>query len=265
MTALGIKAPAMAPVAGGSRGLPAVLLRLHRPALITWAVLVALTSALLLWAHGPGDDAAHAEWLRTCGPGVPCTWSSPIVDYYRARTLAEAVIAVLPLPIAAWAGAALTGRELESGTARLAWTQSVSPARWLTAKLALPAALITVGSAVLVLLHHLMATATPFPYDWQWRDATDFPLDGALALAHPLLGLTVGALAGLLLGRSLPALFAAVAGTEAVLVTPGYLRYEYPESHFWPLGLVETRLALAAVVAAAAVVIAFRLLRRSAV
>ncbi|MEU6258989.1 ABC transporter permease [Streptomyces sp. NPDC047043] len=263
MTAPGIKAPVMAPVAGGSRGLPAVLLRLHRPALITWAVLVALTSALMLWAHGPGHDAARAEWLRTCGPGVPCTWGSAIADYYRARTLAEAVIAVLPLPIAAWAGAALTGRELESGTAHLAWTQSVPPARWLTAKLALPAVLLTTGSAFLVVLHHLMAATPPFPYDWRWNDSQNLPTDSALALANPLLGLALGALAGLVLRRSLPAMAVAVASTEAVLVATGYSRNRHLLPHSWPLRLVETGLVLA--VAAAAVVIALRLLRRSAV
>jgi hypothetical protein len=243
-------------------GLPAALLRLHRPALVAWAGLVALTAALLLWAHGPGGEAAHAEWLRICGGRQPCTWGSAIVDYYRARTLAEAAIAVIPLPVAAWAAAALIGRELESGTARLAWTQGVPPARWLTAKLALPAALLTAGSALLVVLHRLVASAGPFPYDWRWP-SQNLPSDSALALTNPLLGLAVGALAGLVLRRSLPGLVAAVAATEAVLVATGLLRDRHPAPHSWPLRITETGLVLTAT--ATAVVIAFRLLRRSAV
>ncbi|MGW3120582.1 hypothetical protein ACWDBW_26115 [Streptomyces sp. NPDC001107] len=262
MTALDIKVPVTARGGGESAGLVAVLLRLHRPALVVWALLVALTSALLLWAHGPGADAAHAEWLRSCGGGEPCTWGSAITDYYRARTLAEAVAAVLPLPVAAWAGAALIGRELESGTARLAWTQGVSPTCWLTTKLALPAALLTTGSALLVVLHGLPAATAPFPYDWRWQ-SQNLPSDGALALANPLLGLTLGTLAGLVLRRSLPALAVAVGGTEALLATTGCLRNPHASSPSWPLLLAETGLVLT--VAAAAVTISFRLLRRSTV
>jgi hypothetical protein len=243
-------------------GLPALLLRLHRPALVVWAVVVASTAALMLWAHGPGGDAAHAEWLRICRGRGPCTWGDAIADYYRARTLAEAVVAVLPLPVAAWAGAALTGRELESGTAHLAWTQGISPARWLTAKLALPAAVLTTGSALLAVLHGLLAATPPFPYDWRWH-SQNLPSDGALALVNPLLGLALGTLSGLVLRRTLPALAVAVAVTEAALVTTGLFRGPYSSSSSWPLLLVETAVVLTAATAAAA--IAFRLLRRRAV
>ena len=46
MTALDIKAPVTALGGGESAGLAAVLLRLHRPALVVWALLVTVTSAL---------------------------------------------------------------------------------------------------------------------------------------------------------------------------------------------------------------------------
>lgn len=262
MTALAPDTTAGAPAATGSRALPAVMLRLHRPALVVWAVLVTLTSALLLWAHGPGRDAAHADWLRYCADQVGCVWSDGIAEYDRARTLAETAMAVLPLPVAAWAGAALTGRELESGTARLAWTQGVSPTRWFAAKLALPAALLTTGSALLVGLHHLVAAAPPFPYDWT-RHSQNLPGDGALALAGPLLGLAVGALAGLVLRRALPAAAVAVAATEAVLATTGILRDRYPTNHLWLPRTLEGGLYLT--VTAAAVGVAFLLLRRRTV
>ncbi|MFI8232343.1 hypothetical protein ACIGDI_26240 [Streptomyces sp. NPDC085900] len=262
MTALATDATAGAPATTGSRGLPAVMLRLHRPALVVWAVVTALTSALLLWAHGPGQDAAHADWLRYCAGRLGCVWSDGIADYDRARTLAETVMAVLPLPVSAWAGAALTGRELESGTARLAWTQGVSPTRWLAAKLTLPAALLTTGSALLVGLHHLVAAAPPFPYDWT-RHSQNLPGDGALALTGPLLGLAFGALAGLVLRRSLPAAAAAVAATQAVLVATGILRDRYPTLHPWLLRTLESGLYLT--VTAAAVGVAFLLLRRRTV
>ena len=241
-------------------GLPVVLVRLHRPAPVAWAVLITLTSALMLWARGPGDDAAHAEWLRFRGDGQPCTWGAAIVDHHRARTLAETVIAVIPLPVAAWAGAALIGRELESGSAPgldpgrparpPARRQARAPRRGLTA-----------GSVPLVVLHRPVTSANPFPYDWG-RHSQNLPSDSALTLTSPLLGLTVGALAGLVPRRSLAAPVAAAVATEAVLTTTGYLRVHHPSPHSWPLRITETGLVLT--VAAAAVVIAFRLPRRGA-
>ena len=40
--------------------------------------------------------------------------------------LSTLTVSYLPLLVAAWAGATLTGRELENGTAQLAWTQSIT-------------------------------------------------------------------------------------------------------------------------------------------
>ncbi|MEU0393296.1 hypothetical protein ABZ208_11045 [Streptomyces sp. NPDC006208] len=46
-------------------------------------------------------------------------------------SLASTLIAWLPFAVAVYAGGVLIVRELERGTAALAWTQSVTPARWL--------------------------------------------------------------------------------------------------------------------------------------
>ncbi|MFE0672210.1 hypothetical protein [Streptomyces sp. NPDC058867] len=157
MTAVPAEATAAAPptLARGPHGLLWLTLRVHRTALLSWSALVAVFSGALLWAYGPGDDAARAEYLETgCGAGRPnlgCDMPGPAFERYDyVLGVSGALLAFLPLLAAAWAGGALIGRELEQGTARLAWVQSVPPTRWLAAKLAVPAALLAAGTTATV-------------------------------------------------------------------------------------------------------------------
>ncbi|MFJ8210294.1 hypothetical protein [Streptomyces sp. NPDC096033] len=111
---------------------------------------------------------------------------------------------------------------------------------------------------------------------------------GPVAVGYAFLGIAFGAVAGLLVGRTLPAMAAAVTATGALAATlvlvrprlwpslsgakgdgspwqlsgpadPGGPPY-HPEAHFWPLQLVESGILL--LVAAAATTAAFALLRR---
>ncbi|MEU6381021.1 hypothetical protein [Streptomyces sp. NPDC046909] len=205
MTATVPTAPRTVPAAAPRTGL--TVLRLHRGALIVWTLLVLAAALGFLWAYGPGADSALAAWHKACpAADDSCHWDTTLNDYYRTVSLAEWTIFWAPQLVSVWAGAALIARELENGTARLAWTQGVTPARWLAAKLAVPAALITAGTTVLVLLHRMVFEANEFPFGWEWYQDTIFSTNGPVGIAQPLLALTVGALAGLVLRRTLPAL-----------------------------------------------------------
>ncbi|WP_319321426.1 ABC transporter permease, partial [Streptomyces europaeiscabiei] len=211
--------PAEAPAPRGGlrlRGLTWATLRLHTWAAVCWAVLVLVAAGALLWAAGPGVDAAWAGYhTESCqGHGLMsegCNHGAPALERYEtAVTVGSSLISFAPLLVALWAGAALIGRELENGTAQLAWTQSVTPARWLAAKLAVPAALLTAGTLFLVLLHRTMWSAhiTQGSGPWYWQEYYDefFVGNGPLAVGRVLLGLAVGVLIGLLTRRSLPAM-----------------------------------------------------------
>ncbi len=204
------------------------VLRLHRPALIVWGVLVAAVSAVLLWAYGPGGSAARAAWQRKC-TGDICNWDFSIDNYHLAYRLGETAVGFLPVLVAVWAGGILIGRELENGTAHLAWTQSVSPTRWLAAKLAVPAALLTAGTTVLVLLHRLLFDAPRIPDGWSWTDNGAFGANGTIAIAFPLLGLALGALAGLIVHRAVAGLALAAVATG---IASGLISMASP--HLWP-------------------------------
>jgi hypothetical protein len=161
------------------RGLASAVLRLHRVPLWAWAVMV-IAGAVGLNA-GP-DELRSAQLLA---------W--------------------LPCGIAACVGAVLIGRELEHGTATLAWTQSVSPARWLAAKLAVTAAALFGGTAVLTLVFRWVWVSGPDGGVNRWNSEY-FHAAGTVGPAYVLLGLALGALAALLTRRTLPAMGLAVAG-----------------------------------------------------
>ena len=220
-------------VAATARPRPArawrAVLRLHQPALFLWGVFVTLVSAVLLWAYGPGGNAAGAAWRRKCTVDL-CDLEDYSVDrYHLAFRFSEAAIDFLPILVALWASGMLIGRELENGTAELAWTQSVSPVRWLATKLAAPAALLTAGTTLLVGLHRLLFDAHQIPKGWNWTDNGTFETNGPIAIAFPLLGLALGALAGLVVRRAAVGLMVAVLATG---VARSLVLWASP--HLWP-------------------------------
>ncbi|MFJ6902412.1 hypothetical protein [Streptomyces hokutonensis] len=196
------------------------VMRLHRPALIFWGFFVSVVSAVLLWAYGPGGNAAAAAWQRPCTVDL-CDVGYAVDIYHLAYRFCEALITFLPVLVAVWAGGLLIGRELENGTAELAWSQSVSPARWLATKLAVPAALLTAGTTLLVLLHRLLFDAHQVPKGWNWSDNGTFEANGPIAIAFPLLALALGALAGLIARRAVPGLIAGILATATATTLIG--------------------------------------------
>ncbi|MFJ4328131.1 ABC transporter permease [Streptomyces tricolor] len=212
------------------------LLRAHRPALYAWTVLVVGLAGTLLWLWGPLTDAAAAAWKQydsTCWRATPCRYDQDaILRYKDVYQYATTAVLAVPFLAAAWAGAALTGRELETGTARLAWTQGVSPLRWLTSRLAVPAVLVTVGTGLLGMLHQAVWSAGHGRIDTAkpWEDVPTFYSGGPLIAGLALAGLVLGALVGLLLGRSLLALCVSALGMAAL-----WIGVHLTLPHLWPV------------------------------
>ncbi|KOG33163.1 hypothetical protein [Streptomyces resistomycificus] len=268
------------------RGLIRTVLRLHRTALVVWTVFVLAAVAGLVWLNTVTVDSVRAA-LDRCPDNAPgfcgALWAS--LDYSEPTGWISTLMLYSFWAVAAWAGGSLIGRELESGTAQLAWTQAVTPLRWLAVKLALPALLIVLGGAVFVPVYRWAWSANRdlMGDDWTFNDV--FAAHGPAVVAYGLCALAVGTLAGLLLRRSLPALGVAVA---VMVVLNQYLEihradfwptktapgrkempndwwqqgdgHYHPPSHFWPLHLVETGILLT--VTAVATAAAFWLLHR---
>ncbi|CAM5375926.1 hypothetical protein [Streptomyces griseomycini] len=275
--------------------LPRTVLRLHRTALIVWGAFVAGLTGWLVWLNEVTVDAVRAAQARCSSTSWGCIDVIEFLDYSEPTGYVGALTCYSFLAVAAFTGGSLIGRELESGTARLAWTQGVTPARWLAAKLAVPALVLTAGGTALVLVFRWGWAANRDLMGDNWAFADVFVARGPATVAYALCALAVGALTALLLRRALPALAVSVAAMwllNAVLERhrarlwpaetrtspkPFELPYDvwrlewgrtgtghratyHPASHFWPLHLVETGIVLA--VAALATAAAFAVLRR---
>ncbi|MFJ4007132.1 ABC transporter permease [Streptomyces sp. NPDC090023] len=207
--------------------------RLHRWAVIMWALLVAVGAGVLVWMAGPLMDEAARGWqqVQACGEGPCIVRDDGLSLYMSTNDLVTDALFLMPFLVAAWAGATLTARELESGTALMAWTQGVGPARWLVSRLALPAVVVTVGAGLLVALHRYAWSSSEGRMGTRagWWLLRTFYANGPALVTVCLASLAVGALTGLLVPRTLPALGITVAVT-ALLFTAAHWLMPY----LWP-------------------------------
>ncbi len=115
------------------------------------------------------------------------------------------LIQALPALLGMFWGAPLLARELETGTYRLAWTQSVSRSRWLLTKLG-------VNGLAAVLLAGLVTLTVTWWYRASDLVATDqyavFDRRDLAPVGYALFAFAVGALLGAVLRRTLPAMAA---------------------------------------------------------
>jgi ABC-2 family transporter protein len=115
---------------------------------------------------------------------------------------------------AAFWGAPLVAHELEAGTHRLAWTQSVTRRRWLATKLAVTglAAVIVTG------VFSLVFSWWSFPFDRVGNriGTANFGQRGITPIAYAVFALVLGTLAGAVLRRTLAAMAATLVGFIAV-------------------------------------------------
>jgi ABC-type transport system involved in multi-copper enzyme maturation permease subunit len=146
---------------------------------------------------------------------------------FRAGIVA-ALLQVTAALIGAFAGAPVLARELESGTFRYAWTQGFGRRRWAAAKLALlAAAVIAVAAAFSVMFswyyQPIFAAGDQTPLG-----STVFDLRGIAFAAWTLAAFTIGAVAGVLIRRVVPAMAATIVTWAGLaFVTGTYLRQHY--------------------------------------
>lgn len=133
---------------------------------------------------------------------------------------------MVPLLVGIFWGAPLLAREVERGTHRLAWTQSVSRQRWLVSKLGWLGLAVTVTGLLLGLM--VSAWVRAFDRD-RFGDFAFFSGTGVAVGAWWLFTFLLGAASGALLRRLLPALALTIVVFFAVLMTVSQTRDLYAE------------------------------------
>jgi len=127
-----------------------------------------------------------------------------------------AVLLLLPGLIGVVVGAPLLGRELEMGTWRLAWSQTVPRTRWLAVKLAVVAGGLIVLGAAMTLVITWYRTPMDRLIGHFLHNAYDY--EGFVLTAYILFAFGLAVLAGQLLRRSIPAMIAAIVPWLAVRI-----------------------------------------------
>jgi hypothetical protein len=153
----------------------------------------------------------------------------------RYKTLAGGLgpmLLAIPALLGMFWGAPLVAGELESGSYRLAWTQSVSRREWLTKKLAV----VGVAAVVVAGLANWLVNWWYAPLDavnLNRFDPSVFTERGIVAIGYTAFAFALGVSAGALIRRTLPALLTTLLGFAAArLAVTVWLRpHLLPNSH----------------------------------
>ncbi|GLX21998.1 MULTISPECIES: ABC transporter permease [Streptomyces] len=193
--------------------------RQHRHA--AWA-LTALTAA------GLAAVAALRVWAGAPGPEGP--FAFPDRAYRVMRLCMEyggIGLLLLPLLVGAFVAGPMTARELESGTWRLALTQSTTPRAWLGAKVLVAGLVSVLGATALVLVYRLGWTRVSATWQLTRFDRGPYEATGPVLAAYCLLGVALGVLVGQLLRRTVAAMAVTGLLTGLVLLALGALRWSF--------------------------------------
>ena len=143
--------------------------------------------------------------------------------YGRLMTNGEGLLFLLPALIGLFWGAPLVARELETGTHRLVWNQTVSRWRWLGVKLA-AIGLATVAVAGL-LTWAITAWASPLDRASGWILPATFTARGVVPIGYAAFAFMAGVTVGMLMRRTVPAMAVTVVVVAAAMaLSIGVLR-----------------------------------------
>ena len=189
--------------------------RVQAVAALAALVVVAVVAA----ATRPGlvDILATASATQPRIPG----------PYLLLRDAFILIVVAAPVLIGVFWGAPLIARELETGTFRLAWTQSVTRRRWLTRKF------LVVGLSSILLAGLLSLIVTWWSNPMNGIDFMNAPspnrfglllfsAGGIAPLGYGAFGFVLGVTAGLLFRRTLPAMAVSLAGFAAIRLAVTY-------------------------------------------
>ena len=193
--------------------------------IVTAAFLAALAVTLLV----TGLSLAHvydSSGLATCQGSSCGTFAGNFINEVKGGFSEKIfyagiyIVYAAPAIIGIFWGAPLIAREIEAGTFRLAWNQSVSRARWVVVKLGLIGLAAMVTAGLLALMTGWWASPVFKAAAAARSDSLSIarvapPLFGAQGIApvgYAAFAFALGVTAGLLIRRTIPAMAVTLAG-----------------------------------------------------
>jgi hypothetical protein len=199
--------------------------RQHRAALSGVAVFLGAL-AVYLWLTGL---QIHHSYATACHPASSLACNMNFTGRYGITAIfVSIVLQAVPALIGAFAGAPVLARELETGTFRYAWTQGIGRWRWTIAKLVLLAVVVAAAAGAFSVLFSwynqpLFAAGYAIPFSTRV-----FDLGEVAFAAWTLAAFAIGALAGMLIRRVVPAIAATLAVYAGLAIaTALYVRQHY--------------------------------------
>lgn len=202
-------------------------------ALIAVAALLTITGHNLAgqWAAS-GAATCHSDCGQSLSTFLQLVNGSANGLIYQATLV---TMYVVPALIGIFWGAPLIAREIEAGTLRLAWNQSVTRTRWLATKLAIgaAAAAATIGLltwAITAWAHHIDHAKHGWIAPWVYGAR------GIVPIGYALFSFALGVTLGMLIRRTVPAMAATLAVYVAAVVSMRlWIRVHLvPTSHVTP-------------------------------
>jgi hypothetical protein len=188
-------------------------LQFRTQAAVAFGGLVILAAVLVL--TGPHLVHLYDTIVASCAAHGDCsTAGSAFLTNDRSLQIGlDALVVIVPGLVGLFWGPPLVAREFETGTFRLAWTQSATRIRWLAVKLGL----IGLASMAVAGLVSLAVTWWSSPVDRVNMTAfTSFDQRDIVPIGYAAFAFALGVTAGVLIRRTVPAIATALAALVAV-------------------------------------------------
>ena len=184
-------------------------------ALTALAALAALTIYLVIL----GLRIRHSYDVNVDCTGCSVATARDILEkaYFTPLLLTGFLVVLVPAIIGAFWGAPLIARELETGTHRLVWNQSVTRTRWLAVKLAF----VTLAGVIVAGALSLLLTWAASPYDKLFDGRFEpliFPTRNIAPLGYAVFAVVAGITVGLLARRTVLAMAITLAAFAALQI-----------------------------------------------
>jgi hypothetical protein len=230
------------------------LRQVRAPAASTAALFAALAAFLVLTERSMTSYLQHTGLAAclaahgACGAGVEA-----FITRYDILIGLFVLLNVVPMLAGLFWGVPLIAREIEQGTHRLVWTQSVTRGRWLAVKIGMYVlGAIIAGTALTALFtwwsHPFARVSGSGGFSFSRINPDVYDFSGTVLAAYTLFAFALGAAAGALIRKVIPAMAVTVAGFTAVRVTMEMIRGHLlpPLAVVYPLkeGVVSPRAGL---------------------
>lgn len=161
-----------------------------------------------------GGDLGSVALLGDAAPVLPPMCESAMnafqqVAYSPFGEIVQMVLSATPYILAALCGVSVVGRDLERGTARLAWSLAPSRARWFVGR-TVPVLLAVAALSFMAAVAMDRVTAATQPGVDTANGFILFGGRGVVLAARAVFVFTIAVLSGAWLGRALPALLLAI-------------------------------------------------------